>query len=1100
MTVRVTTLKGPEAGTYYVEALPSYYLDSGEPPARWRGAGAEALDLVGEVDDDAFLALMTGNHPGTGTLLGRRFGETSVRGFDVTASAPKSVSVLFALGDEHVRGAVLDAHDTAVASMVDWIESHALTRYRIGGEVAMVDAEGIVAASFRQHSSRAGDPQLHTHVVIPNRVRSPDGRWLALDARGLKMDQRTLSALYHAGLRSELRRHLGVDWRAPVNGIAEMEGVAEDVLAEFSSRSGDVTRRICEKLERFWETYDREPTPRERWRLEREAVTDSRPAKSHDGDAATLHRQWVERTRGLGPEPEEVVATAISPGAKHRQIDRGVQEHIVGEGLAALAERQSTWRPAELVRELAAAVPTDLDLPAAHLVPWLDRLADAVVGEHLVDLSRPIPETSLLRRDGRPVSESVLDRVLTTADILAEEESLLAWVDKRLAADGADVATVSVTGGVKLTGPQRELASAVAGTGQLVLAVGPAGAGKTTALAPAVEQLRAAGRAVFGVAPSATAAEVLGADIGVDADTLDKLLIEHRLERPPDHRFDLPAGATIICDEAAMVPTARLGELARLAERRAWRVALVGDPLQFSAVGRGGMFAHLVETYGAIELDRVQRFANDWERDASLRLRRGDTGVVEVYGDHGRLHGGNRARMEAVMVRSWSAARDHEESVAMMAPTNEAVTSLNHRAQQLRARAGEIDLYGPAAKAGNYDVVVGDQVATRRNDRSQRTDRGLMIKNRDHWEVLEVHRDGGLTLDGRTGGVRLPSEYVKDHVELAYAETSHANQGRTVDRSLLLLDGPSDTRGIYVPMTRGRQTNEAFVVLEGEESAADVVAESLTRDWADQPAVARRAELQRPASPPAGAPSMSRPLDAVTLRRLIERDYDLVHRRNRAEVEVGVLTRQLKRNQDRRQQLSRSLDDDRVRLEQAARTVEEFDRPIRRRRHRVELDAAQRQLGWLPASIERDARELAELEASTVVDRQRLAMATKAVGQGADVMAQRLSIACRLEFDVKARAALLGEDPPGYLVERLGQRPTYGASADLWDQAAGLIDQHRMAFGIEGPSLLGHRPRWDDRSYATSHRAATDASERLDRALGCSLAVEPPSREIGLGL
>jgi conjugative relaxase-like TrwC/TraI family protein len=195
MTVRVTTLKGPDAGAYYVEALPSYYLDSGEPPARWRGAGAEELGLAGEVDDDAFLALMAGADPTTGAQLGRRLGEDSVRGFDVTASAPKSVSVLFALGDDHVRQRVLAAHDTAVAVMVDWIETHALTRFRIAGQVAVVDAEGIVAATFRQHSSRSGDPQLHTHAVIPNRVRSPDGRWLALDARGLKVDQRTLSAL-----------------------------------------------------------------------------------------------------------------------------------------------------------------------------------------------------------------------------------------------------------------------------------------------------------------------------------------------------------------------------------------------------------------------------------------------------------------------------------------------------------------------------------------------------------------------------------------------------------------------------------------------------------------------------------------------------------------------------------------------------------------------------------------------------------------------------------------------------------------------------------------------------------------------------------------
>ncbi len=233
-----------------------------------------------------------------------------------------------------------------------------------------------------------------------------------------------------------------------------MEGVPEEVLAEFSSRSAEVAARRDEKLERFWDTYGREPTPRERWRLEREAVIDSRPAKSHDTDAATLHEQWQQRTRALGREPEDVVAGAVSLGAT-RGIDEGTQERVVAQALTSLAERQSTWRPAELVRELAAAVPPDVTVPAGDLVAWLDRLAEAVVAEDLVALSRPVPDGARLRRDGPPVSESVLDRVLTTADILAEEELLLAWADKRLARGGSDGVAVAAPAGVELTGPQR---------------------------------------------------------------------------------------------------------------------------------------------------------------------------------------------------------------------------------------------------------------------------------------------------------------------------------------------------------------------------------------------------------------------------------------------------------------------------------------------------------------------------------------------------------------------------------------------------------------------------------------------------------------------
>ena len=151
------------AGVYYVEQLPSCCLQAGEPRGVWLGQGAGLLGLGGEVDEEAFLAVMSGFDPRQPSgHLGRRYDDASVRGFDVTCSAPKSVSILWALGDETVRGQVLGAHDAEVAAVAGWIEGHAHTRFRIAGEVAVVDVERIVAAAFRQHTSRVADPQLHS--------------------------------------------------------------------------------------------------------------------------------------------------------------------------------------------------------------------------------------------------------------------------------------------------------------------------------------------------------------------------------------------------------------------------------------------------------------------------------------------------------------------------------------------------------------------------------------------------------------------------------------------------------------------------------------------------------------------------------------------------------------------------------------------------------------------------------------------------------------------------------------------------------------------------------------------------------------------------
>jgi conjugative relaxase-like TrwC/TraI family protein len=869
MTVRVTTLKGADVGAYYVEALPNYYLDSGEPRGVWFGDGAGMLGLSGAVDDEAFLALMAGMDPQRSDRhLGRAFDDKSVRGFDVTCSAPKSVSVMFALGDTETRRQVLASHDAAVTAVAGWIEGHAHTRYRIGGQVAVVDAEGIVAAAFRQHTSRALDPQIHTHLVIANRVKSPDGRWLALDARLIKHDQQTLSALYHAGLRAELTERLGVRWNAPVHGIAEMRDMSVDLLAEFSSRTSDVRRRVDDKLDRFIETMDREPTPRERWRLEREAVVDSRPHKPHAIDAASLHAGWVAQACSIGFDPVRVVVEAVDRSDRRLDLDDGEAHDILLAAMAAISERQSSWRPTELQREIAAAMPTDIGVDADSLVGWIDRSAMNLAVSHCVDLSRPIPDGALLRGDGRPVTESAIDRALTTNAILDQEAALIEWADRRLRIVEIDHDNLTVES-EHLNGPQRTTARAVAGSGALVLVVGPGGTGKTTALAPAVEQLRRDGRAVFGVAPSAAAAEVLAAGTGVVADTVDKLLIEHRLARPPDHRYDLPAGTTVIVDEAGMIPTAKLAELADLADRREWRIALVGDPMQFTAVGRGGMFGLLADTFGAIELDSVHRFTNTCERHASLQLRQGDIDVLEIYDSHDRLHGGTATQMERAAVNTWWQHRQAGDDVLLMAPTNDTVTVLNERCQQRRIRAGEIDPASRHTEIATGSVFVGDEIATRHNDRQVLTDRGEMVRNRATWTIDHIGSDGSIVAAGRNGTVRLPAIYVAEHVELAYATTGMGAQGRTVNIGILYLDSSTDVRNIYVPMTRGRDHNLAFVATTGEGTAVDVLTRCLTTDRIDQPAHTRQAELGGASVEP---PSL---LTGEQLRDLFADQYEL---------------------------------------------------------------------------------------------------------------------------------------------------------------------------------------------------------------------------------
>ncbi len=1085
MAVRVSSLKGAGAGRYYVAEVGSYYLAAGEPAGRWFGDAAAELGLVGEIDDEAFVSVVNGVEPSSGVLLGRRFGEKSVRGFDVTFSAPKSVSVLAAVADPAVRAEVLAGHDAAVEAVLGYVQRHAQTRFRVSGEVVSVDAAGIAVGVFRQHVSRELDPQLHTHAVIASKVLAPDGRWLALDARSLMADQTVFSSLYHAGLRAELTSRLGVEWEPPVHGIAEIAGVDERVLAEFSQRSAQVDRRREVKLDRFREALGREPTGRERWRLEREAVKDSRRSKPAPLDAAELRGDWLGRLGDLGVKEQWLVAGVVGRVVEpDRVLDLDGWGDIASQALGELTDGRSTWRHPDVVRELARAVPTTSGLPAEQVVVELEAGAADFVQEWLVELARPISDGVRVREsDGRPVLESPLERRYTTGWILEQEAELAGWALRRWDAPGGP-AQFDEVGGLDLA--QLAAAEAVAGAQALVVVVGPAGTGKTTALRPAVAELRRQNRPVFGVAPTATAAGVLGRETRMAADTIDKLLAEHRRASGPSSGFRLPAGTTLIVDEAAMVSTATLAELAAVADRRGWRVVLVGDPLQFLPVGRGGMFDWLVEHGPAVELDRVHRFEQPWEREASLQLRRGDPDALALYEAHGRLHRNEAGELDFDVLDHWWRLRQQGAIVAVLSASNDTVHRLNVLAQQRRVETGDLNQQGSSVRTGaGHRLWAGDEISTRQNDRRLRTDRGEMVRNRDHWTITTIHRSGAVTAVGPTGIVRLPGDYVADHVELAYAQTGHAAQGQTVDVSLSLVDRDIDNRAVYVPITRGRQENHVYVALDADDprTPREVLAEAVTRDWADVPAITVRHELAEQAGREHAARAVDQPpLTDHALRHVVNEIRRIDH------LDVPFHRKELARDLTHAHAAAR---DHQAAVDRLAELKTERERVAARlgeihpwnpftNRERGQLEADNRQLNRdisrARHQVERTATKLEE--ANATVER-RVARLEAATPQHE----RRSGLLAALERDLNARVRLAAtREPPTWAVAELGRRPDRPDRAAVWDQAVGAIDHYRTANRVKDPDrALGPRTLGYDPGRAHVDAVIRHANEHLGR-------------------
>ena len=332
------------------------------------------------------------------------------------------------------------------------------------------------------------------------------------------------------------------------------------------------------------------------------------------------------------------------------------------------------------------------------------------------------------------------------------------------------------------------------------------------------------------------------------ADTVAKLIHEWTaVDRAPKKPFRLPSGSTLVVDEAGMIGTFDLYTLMQLAERNEWRLALVGDPRQLSAVGRGGMFDDLCATGRVVELERVHRFTEPWEAKASLALRRGDQGALHTYAWHDRIVAGPLAEHVDAIAGRWMTEFAAGRSLAITTATNDHVDLINDAVQAQRLEHGHLRPETHAEIAGGAVAHVGDIVATRLNDRRLRTDLGEPVRNRDLWTVTAIDDDGRLTVTKfhGHGSVTLPTEYTVTNVRLGYAATEYGQQSVTTDASITLATGGMNARGFYVGMTRGRHDNTVHVVTETHDpaEALDALERALASDRADLPAVAHRRQL-----------------------------------------------------------------------------------------------------------------------------------------------------------------------------------------------------------------------------------------------------------------
>jgi len=845
----------PTGGTKPADKGVGYYLSpaekGGEPPGTWTGRGVAELGLQpgGIVKREVFERLY-GHHldprdPAGQTRLGRvpsRFrsaediyaallaaepeataerraqllieAKAQVRTpdlyWDATFSVSKSISLFHASalangaaanerGDWGSAGAwrqvadgIWDAIMEGNAAALDYLQREAgQTRagYHPGGR--WEDAREWVIASFRQHTSRDGDPQLHVHNLILHKVlRESDGQWRALDSMSLYRHRPAASAIAALATENALTRKYGIRWVQRKDGHGrEIAGAGQALMDTFSSRRQSISPLTARLAQEYEAQFGRAPDARALTGLRQWANHATRRGKDIGAlDLAALVRQWAAQARAseagaLEPLAPKVMSTPKpatpaepadhpEPAQAHPGPLTHAQAHrIIQEAVAAVQAAQSTWTEADLIRHLGERLPAQVGAmtapQAAALLPALARQALATEAVMLAAPEWPRVPDSLRRASGESLYTphgaaryatsaqlSLEDRLLahtqeqgaprldpaTAARLLGAQQ---AHLEAQLQAQTTTEGAISEHTGSGLRLDQAAAAyHALTSTRRAEVLAGPAGSGKTRTLAEMARIWLKAGRGeVIGLTTSQTARNVL-ADAGVpQAYNTARFLGHLRGQREALGVLPVERGSLLILDEASMMSLADMAAILALAHANDCKVVVTGDHEQLTAVEGGGGMMLLARRQGYVQLAEPQRFTHGWERDATLRLRAGDVTVLAVYEEHGRLRGGTAEEAVEQAYRGWLADHLDGKDTLLMARTEEQARELSRRARDDLIRYGLV-ADGPTIRlAQGEQASTGDLIMARRNTRSIQTgEDGRDLSNRD---VLQITRTTG---------------------------------------------------------------------------------------------------------------------------------------------------------------------------------------------------------------------------------------------------------------------------------------------------------------------------------------------------------------------
>jgi len=867
--VGITKIQRGNAG-YWINAVAEggddYYTKPGEAPGEWIGELSDELGLEGRIDRDEYAAALAGQHPDTGEELVRRpkprtFTDSvgrerhvePVLGHDVRFAAPKSVSLLYAVGSPEVRSAVVAAHDAAVRDAFSYLERNACFVQRGPGGSEIQPGAGLMGMAFRHRMSRAGDPALHTHVVVPNTTRAlSDERWLSLASpkgrSAFWQHAKAAGYVYQAALRAEVTRELGARWGEVRNGHADLAAIERPVIEHFSQRRMEIVEAMAERGVASAAAAE-------------VAAYRTRDAKDYGVDVDERREEWISRAAEFDLSAESI-DEMLSRSRPHEPAALALAQEEAA--LASLESTNSHFDRRHVVCALAG------EMGEGASAETIERRADRLLGsDRVVEVHRG--------------SDGLAPTYFTTLRTWERERRFVAIAEQGRGAGVATVDEAALDAVLErhryLGADQRAMVERLLRGGERIVPVAALpGTGKTTALAAAREAWEAAGHPVVGVATARSAAGEL-TDAGVPSTSIAALLIRAEEARSLGLQ-PLRPGTVVFADESSTTSTADSVALAELVTECGGKLVEIGDPRQIGAIGPGGLYGHLTQIVEPSVLTEIRRQRAEVDREI-VRLAhagRGSDALDLLRAGERLVIADTHEGALAALTLDWHLAFAGGDDAVMIARRNRDVAELNARGRELLRSEGRLGT--EEVEVGGQRFAVGDHVITRVNTPD--------VSNRERWEVSALDAERREIELARIGGderaVVLRSAYLdyrttsgEPSLQHGYAISAYAAESKTFERAFALLDAGASREEFLVSVSRSRGPTVAYGAAAMELTDAEL-GPGMRR--LEDPAHEIRAAVERPADElPALEVSARQRVAAMNELGLAERLGELEQRR-----------------------------------------------------------------------------------------------------------------------------------------------------------------------------------------------------------------------------